>query len=94
MKKIFSYFTPKKIIQALWLGFGSIILSLFLLTYSVRDNWFGLFGYIPGFEVLENPKSDLATILYADNGKDILGKYFKTNRTNVDFDHISCVTET
>lgn len=90
MKNFFSFFTsPKNIIKTFWMGFGSIIFSLFLLTYSVRGNWFGLFGEIPGFEVLENPKSDLATIIYADGGKEILGKYYKTNRTNVAFDEIS-----
>ncbi len=90
MNKIRTFFSsPKKIIKAFWIGFGCIVLSLFLLAYSVKGNWFGLFGEIPGFEVLENPKSDLATIIYAKDGKEILGKYYKTNRTNVAFNEIS-----
>ena len=57
-------------------GFGFIIL-LFLLT-----SW-GVFGALPSFEELENPKSDLATEVISSDGK-TLGKYYiKANRTPI-----------
>ena len=44
----------------------------------------GAFGRIPSFEELENPKSNLATEVYADNGK-VLGSFFVQNRSYVQY---------
>ncbi len=89
MKKIFSLFSCKNVILGLWSMFGFIILGLFLLTYSVKGDWFGLFGAMPGFEDLENPKSELASVMYANDGHSLLGKYYSVNRTRVNFEDIS-----
>ena len=69
-----------KYIKWFWgivLGGFSLIILLFLLT-----SW-GVFGALPTFEELENPKSDLATEVISADGK-TLGKYYvKANRTPI-----------
>ena len=54
----------------------------------------GLFGHIPSFEELENPKSNLATQIFADDkdksGKPIvLGTFHVENRSYVAYDELS-----
>ncbi|MEQ8323456.1 MAG: transglycosylase domain-containing protein [Vicingaceae bacterium] len=48
----------------------------------------GAFGELPSFEELENPNSNLATVVYTADGE-ILGKYFLQNRTSVNFEDLS-----
>ena len=65
-----------------------IPISLFvLLLFSAVNSWFG-FDPLPVVEDLVNPKSNLATEVYAADGK-VLGKYFYQNRVNVDYEAIS-----
>ena len=59
-----------------------ILLLLVLLTAA------GAFGRLPSFEELENPKSNLATELYADDGR-LLGSFFIQNRSYVDYEDLS-----
>lgn len=49
---------------------------------------FGLFGDLPSFRDLENPKSNLASVIYAED-KAELGTYYIQNRSNVRFKDIS-----
>ena len=69
-----------KFIKWFWgiiLGGLATVCLLFLLT-----SW-GVFGALPTFEELENPKSDLATEVISSDGK-TLGKYYiKANRTPI-----------
>lgn len=48
----------------------------------------GWLGKMPTVEDLQNPKSDLASVIYSSDGK-VLGKYFFQNRTNADFQDLS-----
>lgn len=48
----------------------------------------GLFGELPGFEELENPKSNLASEVYSSD-QVLLGKYYIQNRSNVGFEELS-----
>ncbi|MFN5843101.1 MAG: transglycosylase domain-containing protein, partial [Bacteroidota bacterium] len=71
-------------IKWLWIGTGSfifLITLLFVLTAS------GIFGEMPSFEQLENPKSQLATEVYSADGV-LLGKYYFQNRSIASFDEI------
>ncbi len=43
---------------------------------------------LPGFEELENPKSNLASVVYSEDGIE-LGKYFIENRTNAYYNELS-----
>ncbi|MCJ8210391.1 transglycosylase domain-containing protein [Mucilaginibacter sp. RS28] len=49
---------------------------------------FGLFGALPSFRDLENPKSNLASEVLTED-KQVLGKYFVQNRSNVTYKQIS-----
>ncbi|MGZ3754468.1 MAG: transglycosylase domain-containing protein [Mucilaginibacter sp.] len=48
----------------------------------------GVFGTLPSLRELENPKSDQASVIYSSD-KQILGKWYVENRTNVTYSHIS-----
>ncbi len=69
----------------LWLlaigGIGFLFLLIFLISK-------GIIGYIPPFDELENPKSNIASEVISDDGV-ILGKYYKENRTIVNFKQLS-----
>lgn len=63
---------------------GCIALG-FLFILSVR---LGLFGPLPSFKELENPKNNLASEVISADGK-VLGTYFAQNRSNVTYDELS-----
>lgn len=44
----------------------------------------GIFGRMPSFEELENPRSNLATEIYSEDGK-IIGSFFVQNRSYVQY---------
>ncbi|MFN6943906.1 MAG: penicillin-binding protein 1A [Cytophagaceae bacterium] len=72
----------------LWGTFLTGLLTITLYIYFVSIDFMGLFGPMPSLEVLENPKSEVASELYtADNV--LLGKYFRENRTPVSYEEIS-----
>jgi len=48
----------------------------------------GAFGKLPTFEELENPKSNLATEIYSDDGE-MIGSFFIQNRSYVDYNELS-----
>ena len=66
-------------ITFLWLVLLSPFMLLSLVLYLTS---IGIFGTLPSFEQLENPKNSLATEIISEDGK-LLGKYFYENRTNV-----------
>jgi penicillin-binding protein 1A len=72
------------IIKFIWIGmilFVLSIVSLFTLTAL------GVFGPLPSFEEIENPKSMLATEVYSADGV-LIGKYYFENRSIANFDEI------
>lgn len=48
----------------------------------------GAFGRLPSFEELENPKSNLATEVYSDDGR-VIGMFYVQNRSYVDYEELS-----
>ncbi|GAB2695205.1 transglycosylase domain-containing protein [Mucilaginibacter koreensis] len=64
------------------IGIFVFIVLLFSLTA------FGVFGKLPSFRDLENPKSNLASEVYSSD-KHILGSYYVQNRSNVTYKEIS-----
>ncbi len=71
-KKMWMYFA----------GFWGLIILVFLFISL------GWLGFMPTFEELENPKSNLASEIISGDGK-LLGTYYIENRTNVDYSHLS-----
>ncbi len=78
----------KKLIIAIWVIFAGFFIGLPLYIVAVGNNFMGLFGGMPSLAQLENPETDLSSTLYYANGEE-MGKYFRTNRSKVDFDHLS-----
>ena len=75
--------TKFKIIS-LWLIVVSPFIGLFLL---VNLTSIGVFGDLPTFDQLENPKNNLATEIISEDGV-LLGKYFFENRSRVKYNEI------
>lgn len=69
----------KKYIKYVWIGIWSPVLALLLLVVLTA---LGLFGSLPSVEELQNPKSNLATVVYSGD-MEILGKYYSENRVNI-----------
>ena len=69
--------------------FWKIIIGFVLLvTLIITGTGFGLFGELPSFRDLENPKSNQASIIYTTD-KAELGNYFVQNRSSVRYQDIS-----
>jgi penicillin-binding protein 1A len=77
-----------RIAKKCWNIFRIGLLSLFLFIVAVQMNFLWLFGGMPSLDDLENPKSELASEIYSSD-KVLLGKYFKENRSPVNYNEIS-----
>ncbi len=72
-------------IRLLWIFFISVLLFIVIYFYCIAQ---GKLGYMPSFEELENPKSNLASVIYSADKKN-MGTFFKDNRINVNYDELS-----
>lgn len=77
----------KKFIHILWLVLGLLVGTTTLLFFLI---WFGVVGYSPDIENLQNPISKSASLVYSEEGK-VLGTYNadKANRIPVSFSKLS-----
>ena len=82
IKRFFS--DKKKVIKLMWLVVMAPVAMLFLMLALAA---FGVFGRMPSFEELENPKSNLATEIYGDDGH-VIGTFFVQNRSYVQYDDL------
>ena len=73
-------FGPKTI-RWIWIAaFAPVALLAAMLLLTAA----GAFGRLPSFEELENPRSNLATEIYSEDGK-VLGSFFVQNRSYVQY---------
>ena len=70
------------LVIALWLGLVIGLLSAVLFFTNLAK------GDLPSFEDLENPKYDLASIVYDSKGE-AFGKYYVENREEISYDELS-----
>ena len=75
----------KKYISVMW---GAYICFLVALVVFFMLLSFGVLGFMPTFEQLENPKANLATEVYSDSGE-LMGYIGIQNRSNVTYKDIS-----
>ncbi|MFL5754618.1 MAG: penicillin-binding protein 1A [Bacteroidia bacterium] len=75
----------KKYIRLVWLIVFAPVVFIFLLIFLIA---FGVFGDLPDVKELQNPKSNLATVVYSSDMK-VLGKFYAENRVNVKFKELS-----
>ena len=76
---------PTKAIRNLWIIFGVLLLLVILFFFCVAK---GVFGTMPTFDELENPRTNLATEIISADGK-VLGTYYIENRSNVRYSELS-----
>lgn len=75
----------RKYVRNFWIFYGSVVGFIVLLFVAISVGWL---GFMPSFEELENPQSNLASeIISAD--QQILGTYYIENRSNVTYSEIS-----
>ena len=77
--------TQSHAIRNLWIIFGGLLALVIVFFICVAA---GLFGAMPTFEELENPKTNLATEIISADGK-VLGTYYVENRSNVRYSELS-----
>lgn len=79
--------TKKVIVWSLWILGMSPLVIIFGMLILVS---FEVFGAMPTFEELENPKSNIASDIYGDNGE-IIGTFFIENRSYVQYEDMLSV---
>lgn len=77
-----------KIVKIIWLVFAAGIIGFTLFVWAVSVNFLGLFGELPDFKELENPRSEVASELYSADGV-LLGNYFRENRSPVTYNELA-----
>ena len=68
----------------------SVITLYFIILFfcALELNFFWLFGYSPTIKDINTPVLNVVSELYTSDGK-LIGKYYKENRTPVEYDSIS-----
>ena len=84
-KKILERLQTPKAVRWFWIILCAPVALILLLLLLTR---LGVFGKLPTFEELENPKSNLATEIYSDDGE-MIGSFFIQNRSYVDYNELS-----
>ena len=84
-KKILERLQTPKAVRWFWIILCAPVALILLLLLLTR---LGVFGKLPTFEELENPKSNLATEIYSDDGEMIVS-FFIQNRSYVDYNELS-----
>lgn len=78
-----------KEIQNKYLRYFSIFVFCIILFFSsLQLNFLWLFGYSPSYHDIKIPTLSVGSELYTSDGK-LIGRYYKENRTPVDFKKIS-----
>jgi penicillin-binding protein 1A len=75
----------KKYIWILWSIFLIPLIGALIIFTLIS---YGKLGYMPSFEELENPKTNLATEVISEDGK-LLGTFYRENRTKAEFNELS-----
>ncbi len=72
------------VITLMWVAiFSPFVLIITLLSLA----GVGVFGRLPSFVELENPKSNLATEIYSDNGE-VIGTFYIENRSYMQYNQL------
>ncbi len=75
----------RKLIRIFWALIIGGMVSVFILFTMIS---YGMLGFMPTFEELENPKSNLATNVISSDHQ-VLGNYFRENRSFSSYEELS-----
>ena len=84
-KKIEKTVNGRRFIKWFWIVMTAPVAFQLLLIVLTAT---GLFGKLPTFEDLENPKSNLATEVYSEDGQ-LIGSFFIQNRSYTSYEELS-----
>jgi penicillin-binding protein 1A len=76
-----------KFIRFMYRFFLGTTAASILLIVAVNYNFLWLFGGMPSLYELENPKSQMASLVISEDGQEI-GKYFRENRNPLEFEQL------
>ena len=76
--------TKSKLVRWMWYA---VMWPMGLLFAMLLLTSLGVFGRMPSFEELENPKSNLSTEIYSEEGK-VIGTFFVQNRSYVQYEDL------
>lgn len=79
---------PQDIRRYNWYIWRTVIAGLSFFVLLLIVTYFGLFGPLPSFRDLENPKSNQATEVLSSD-KTVLGTYYVENRSSVNYSQLS-----
>jgi len=71
-------------IRWIWIAASAPFIAVFIMLTLTA---LGVFGRMPSFEELENPRSNLATEIYSEDGK-VIGSFFVQNRSYIQYDDL------
>ena len=77
----------KKLTRILWIFFVLIFVGGPAYILAVSSNIGNLFGELPSYSQLENPRQNLSSQLFSKDGV-VMGSYFRNNRNPVTFDEL------
>ncbi len=69
-----------------WLWIAALTPAVLLLTMLALTG-FGVFGSLPSFEELENPKSNIATEIFSEDGE-VIGTFYIENRSYMQYEDL------
>lgn len=72
-------------IKPFWILYSLGVLAVVMIFSAISLGWF---GFMPSFSELENPKTNLASEVYACDGA-LLGKYYIENRSPCKYEELS-----
>lgn len=78
----------RTLIRRLWIYSLLGISLLVLYVLAVNFNFLYLFGGMPNLKALEDPQSELASVVYFEDGVE-MSKYYFENRTRVEISQVS-----
>jgi penicillin-binding protein 1A len=76
---------PSKWIKRFWITYICGVVFVIILFTMISLGWL---GFMPSFNDLENPQTNLATEVYSADGE-LLGKYYLENRSPCKFEELS-----
>ncbi|UXP33761.1 transglycosylase domain-containing protein [Reichenbachiella agarivorans] len=79
----------KILIYLVWAMVISAFVGGCTVITAIKNDWNGWFGGLPSLQSLERPEADLSSNLYYADGEEIIGSYYRHNRTAVSYNELS-----
>lgn len=80
--------TPQDIKRYNWYIWRTVIAGFVFVVLLIALTDLGVFGALPSFEYIENPKSNLASEIISSD-KQVLGTYYVQNRSSINYKDLS-----